>query len=542
MNIITRWISKHTALVIFTVLIAVHIFIINDYGLTWDFHFHLFGGGKLLGLSWQQLEPRILPYVEPDPRNAWSLPYGPLMSIPPVASYLFLYKFLQILPQDSAYHLPIILWGIGGILALYGLLKKAINKRVALFAAFFLSVMPRFFSDLHNNMKDVPSAAIFAINIWLLWRLVRYKRLSDLLLAALGFAVAFNVKINSIFIPVIFAAWLLFLNFSFTKLRNLLRFSTPLLWYFFLSPVAAFLLWWFFWPNPIAQLDHAYRTFAIGTNNIEVLLNGTWYCSGTNVPWYYPFWYLGITTPIPILLLFLIGLIGLIRHIRPIGILLFLWLFLPLSRYLLPHIGVIDGIRHFEEVLFPLSAIAAIGFDVVIRQIHHIRPIRLIGPILIFSTLFSFLFTLYSYHPFQITYFNELVGGVKGAFGKYDLDYWGGSQKHAVEWINDHAPINATVHIVMAADVAARYLRPDLLTNLNTYGYDDSDYVILLNRQSFFYRFAYAYEYLLHHTPTKTITVQNAPLVWIFDNRTDNKTPRQTPWWKGEDPCIIKYW
>ena len=128
---------------------------------------------KLLGLSWQELEPRILPYVEPDPRVAWSLPYGPLMSIPPVASYLLLYKLWGLLPQDSAYHLPIILWGIGGILALYGFLKEAINKRVALFAAFFLSAMPRFFSDMHNNMKDVPSAAIFAVNLWLLWRLVK---------------------------------------------------------------------------------------------------------------------------------------------------------------------------------------------------------------------------------------------------------------------------------------------------------------------------------------------------------------------------------
>lgn len=538
MKKLSFFIKKYAAFVILAILITVHLLIINDYGFTWDFHFHFFGGGKLLGYSWQQLEPRILPYVEPDPRFAWSLPYGAIMSIPPVASYLFFYKLLHILPQDSSYHLPIILWGIGGILALYGFLKEAIHKHVAVFAAIFLATMPRFFGDMHNNMKDVPSATIFAVNMWLLWRLVKHKRVTDLLLAIVGFAVAFNVKINSIFIPIVFAVWLILLRIFHKKNLSFAIYHLSFV-YFIAAPLAAFLLWWVFWSNPIAQLDHAYRTFAIGTNNIEVLLNGNWYCSGRNVPWYYPLWYLTITTPIPILLFFLIGLMSLIRRIRPIGILLLLWFFLPLTRYLLPHIGVIDGIRHFEEVLFPLAAIAAIGFDLIIRQISRIR---LIGPILLFFTLFSLLFPLYSYHPFQITYFNKLVGGVNGAFGKYDLDYWGGSQKHAVLWINDHAPDNAKVHIVMAADIAGKYLRPDLLTNLNKYGYDDSDYVILLNRQSFLYRFAYAYEYLLHHTPTHTITVHNAPLVWIFDNQTDNKTTRQTPWWKNEDPCIIKYW
>lgn len=557
MKVLIRWIQNNTALCLLIILVSVHLFVINDFGFTWDFNFHFFGGGKLLGYSWQQLEPRVFPYVEPDPRVAWSLPYGALMSIPPVASYLFLHKFLKILPQDSAYHLPVILWGIGGIMALYGFLKEAINKRVALFAAFFIAIMPRFFADMHNNMKDVPSAAIFAVNIWLLWRLVKHKRSLDLFLAVLGFAAAFNVKINSIFIPIVFATWLLIrkllnpkheiqrnvkknntVQVSNFRHLNLSRISILEFIYFIAAPIAAFLLWSVFWPNPIESLKGLIH-FTFSTNNIEVLLNGNWYCSGSNVPWYYPFWYLGITTPLLILFFFLIGLISLIRHIRPIGILLLLWFFLPLSRYLLPNIGVIDGVRHFEEVLFPLAAIAAVGLDFMIRQISLIRPI---SPILILSTFYFLLFTLVSYHPYQITYFNELVGGVKGAFGKYDLDYWGGSQKQAVIWVNENAPQNSKVHIVMSADVAGRYLRPDLLVNLNKYNYDESDFVIFLNRQSFFYRFYYAYEYLLHHTPSFVVQVKNTPLVWVFDNRTDNKTARQKPWWQGEDPCIIKYW
>lgn len=526
--------KKHTGLFFLLAgFLLLHLWIINDYGFTWDFHFHFFGGGKLLGIDPKLLEPRALPFVEPDPRSAWSLPYGPLMSIPPVASYLLLYRTWHLLPPDSAYHLPIIFWGAAGIGILYIFLTQAFVRRVAIIGAIFLALTPRYFGDLHNNMKDIPSAVAFALNMWLLWRIVTYKRAMDLLWAILAFALAFNVKINSIFIPVIFGAW--------TILQQKL---TPNLRYFILAPVAAFGVWSIFWQHPIDQLLHAYRTFGIGTNNIEVLLNGAWYCSGSTVPWYYPYWYLLITTPLPILIFFGIGLCT--KHASS-KLLLLLWLFLPLTRYLIPSVGVIDGIRHFEEVLFPISAIAALGADALYRWIiHRIRgsktKIRTLAILPILLSICVLIGINYAYHPYQITYVNELVGGVRGAFGTYDLDYWGTSQKAAVEWVNTHAPQNARVHIVMASAVAGQYLRPDLLTNLNTYSYDESDFVIFLNRQSFFYRFFYAYEYLLHHRPSHTVTVRGVPLTWIFDNRTDNRTPRQTPWWQGEDPCIIRYW
>ncbi|MBU1326665.1 glycosyltransferase family 39 protein [Patescibacteria group bacterium] len=522
-------------IVLVLVFLAIHLAVARDYGLTWDFHYHFFGGAKFLGYNWNEIEPRPLPYTGLDPRTTLDLPYGPIMSIPPVASFLLFSKALHLLPQDTAYNLPIILWGVAGIGVLYVFMYQAFSPGVAIVAALFLALTPRYFADLHNNMKDIPSAVVFALNMWLVWRLVRFRRLKDLILAAVGFAIAFNVKVNSIFIPVIFAVWLMVQKTQ--KVR--------IFWYFLLAPLAALLLWSLFWPDPIGQLMHMITTFGVGTDNIEVLLNGHWYCSGKNVPWYYPYWYLAITTPLVLLVFFLIGLIRLIRHIRPIGLLLLLWFFLPLTRYLIPKIGVIDGIRHFEEVLFPLSALAAIGADHLIRWIKNRRciPNALHQGILTTFLLFTFyflLFTIYSYHPYQITYYNELVGGIKGAFGKYDLDYWGSSQKQAVLWLNGHAPKNSVVNIVMAADVAGTYLRPDLLSRLNTTGISEADFTVVLNRQSFFYRY-HITDYIRMYEPAYTVETQGVPLVWIYDNKRKKET-LQEPWWGGEDPCIAKYW
>src|SRR3989344_6699455 len=107
MKHIGSWIQKHAGLILIGIFFVTHVVLMGDYGFTWDFHFHFFGGGKLLGIEPNVLEPRNLPFAEPDPRRAWTLPYGPLMSIPPMMSYIYFYKTLNLLSADAAYHLPI---------------------------------------------------------------------------------------------------------------------------------------------------------------------------------------------------------------------------------------------------------------------------------------------------------------------------------------------------------------------------------------------------------------------------------------------------
>ena len=208
------------------------------------------------------------------------------------------------------------------------------------------------------------------------------------------------------------------------------------------------------------------------------------------------------------------------------SLLLLLWCFLPLARYLSPKTGVLDGIRHFEEVLFPIASIAALGVvhlgkQLLIKRIK-IKRVRQWVITILASCIFLFLaIPLIRYHPFQITYFNELVGGVWGAYGKYDLDYWGGSQKYAISWVNTHVPKNANVNIVMAGNVAGTYLRDDLIPKLNVTDFLHAEYVIVLNRQSFFNRYVSHYpigEYIRTHTPIYTIENQGVPLVWIYKN------------------------
>jgi len=57
-------------------------------------------------------------------------------------------------------------------------------------------------------------------------------------------------------------------------------------------------------------------------------------------------------------------------------------------------------------------------------------------------------------HPYQTTYFNALVGGVAGADGRYDTEYWLTSYREAIEWVNAHAAPrgDAVTTVVVAGD------------------------------------------------------------------------------------------
>ncbi len=590
-------------LILTLLLLLVHLLIIDDYGITWDFHHHFFAGLYHLGIPLNESLTKNIPFTMPDPRGTYDLPFGPLMLIAPTITYQIFHEFLGVMAFDNAYHLSIIISGVAGVFILYLFLLEAFGLTTALAGFAFIALLPRYWGDLHNNMKDVPQAAAFALAIYMFWRLAKYKRIKDVVFATLAFAVAFNTKVNTLLVPIIAGMWwsttALFsqasshLNHEVRSMKydkkakiflSIIHNSRFIILYFLTAPAAALLLWLPFWKHPIDRLVYMFRFFLDNTQNLEVLYFGTIYKSAINVPWHYALGYLGVTTPLPTLVFFLIGLgiiaYSLIRHAfgksnyelrsmnheknRPnersrdtTKLLLVIWFFLPLSRYLNPKIGVIDGIRHFEEVVFPLAGIAAVGATAVLGYMRRMSHMRIMGPtgqrILMGIVLVWLIVPVVRYHPYQISYFNELVasnatrafftgaGGIQGAWKNFDVEYWGTSQKAAMKWLNANARRNSYVHVLMAGDSAAKYLRPDLLARVNRKGFDEADYVVVLNRQSFFNRYWGITDYMPKHKVVYSVNLQGVPLTLIYDNKLGVVSPPAFPWWeKPNRPTIFQ--
>lgn len=515
--------------------LIIQLILMKDYGLSWDFHYHNYAGLYHLGLSVPSIQSQpSVPFTSPDPRLTIEDPFGPFTQIIPTISYVLFYERWHILPLDVAYNLPIVIIGSLGVGLLYFFVLEALGWEVAMISAVFLGALPSYFAYLHTNMKDVPNAFGFALSIYFFWRLFRLRRLKDLALAALSFAYAFNVKINSVVIPVILFCWVGILAAVKVVLNGKHRWARKgiveiwgnkrvriLLVYFLLAPVAAIAVWWPFWKDPIGKLSELPYFYSHNTIDIPVLLLGTIYHSGRDIPWFYPYIYIAITTP-PIILFSLVTGLGitLVRGLtgtkREFYLLLLLWFFVPLLRYLSPTSGAIDGVRHFMEVVYPLVVVAAIGAWFIYRQIRKFN--RFLGFCSLTASLVFLCSNLFIYHPYQASYFNFLTGGIKGAQGKFDIDFWGTPQREAMLWLNQHAPYGASIYVAMAQSSAGVYLRDDLRVRENSKSVWESDFGVILNRQSFLNNDFGLYKNVKINEGKVVYTrkIDGISLVWVF--------------------------
>jgi hypothetical protein len=122
--------------------------------------------------------------------------------------------------------------------------------------------------------------------------------------------------------------------------------------------------------------------------------------------------------------------------------------------------------RHALFVLPALALLAGFGAAALLERAASGWPRRAAAAGLLLVCALP-LPALVKLHPYQMTYFNAAVGGVAGASGRYETDYWLSSYKEAIEWVNQRAaerggrPLKILVAIDGRAwDCAAHYLRP----------------------------------------------------------------------------------
>jgi hypothetical protein len=195
------------------------------------------------------------------------------------------------------------------------------------------------------------------------------------------------------------------------------------------------------------------------------------------LPRTYPLQFLGIATPLATLALAAVGFAASVRGQRrdPRGgraAILFMaqaWLVLPLALFVAVRPNVYDGIRHFLFVLPALALFAALGAELLVARATGAAT-RLAAVGFVAASLLVPAVLMVQLHPYQSTYFNLLVGGVRGASGRYETDYWASAYKEAAEWINGNrktTPGRVTTVLVAANPYsmacATHYLAPDIV-------------------------------------------------------------------------------
>jgi hypothetical protein len=280
-------------------------------------------------------------------------------------------------------------------------------------------------------------------------------------------------------------AGLIVLLVLWIQIRN--RAYPLMLAYILWAGLIMYLTWPNLWLSPVVNFYKSLRLMSNFPWQGEVLFNGQFYAA-SNLPVTYLPVLLNIKfTEIFIFFLYLgFGFFvwQIIRKDVRVDLLLYVGLgfFLPIFYLIISRAPLYDNIR---QILFLLPAsfiIAAFALDALIGKIQK-QWLRLSLIILIVS---SGLISLVQLHPYQYIYYNAFIGGVEGAFRRFELDYWFTSSNELTTWINENAEYGSRVVVYNLPYFVDVQLRPDIKVKkirksaINMNG--DYDYAILTTR------------------------------------------------------------
>jgi hypothetical protein len=241
------------------------------------------------------------------------------------------------------------------------------------------------------------------------------------------------------------------------------RAARPIAAYLAVAGLAAFLLWPQIWGSPGEWLRSSLEQSLRFPEVHEVLFRGTVYDSSSLPAVYLP-WLMMLEFTLPAVVLGLAALVGItlicvLRGPREARLwVLLLWFLAPFVAVVVFGVPIYNNFRHLLFMTPPLFVMTSILWDRVVRLA---RP-RWLAPALAAALLAPGLVAIGRLHPYEYIYFNELTGGVRGAFGNYLLDSWCTAYRETMQFVNETAPSGSGIAVSGSIGTALPFFRSDL--------------------------------------------------------------------------------
>ena len=435
----------------FFLMLLLGLWIYQDYGISTDEEqSRLLGQVSLNYLAHLFQIPFLLEGVTPlaNPVEVFALfrdrDYGVAFALPAELAI----KILGIEGGPAYYfrHALTFLTFMGGVAAVYGLAKERYaSRKWGLIAAAVLIVSPRIFGDAFFNDKDLVFMSVFVIGIYTLIQFLNHPSVRSALFHALACAVAIDVRIMAIVLPV---GTIAILIIQVLKKEIVLSRALVLLSLFVCALIVLVIAMWpWLWFDPAANFFQALGNMSKFRWNGFMFFMGDIINAGVYIPWYYiPVW-LGVTTPPLYVVLFIVGSVIVLSKL--IGRRLSLWgnpqemqdvitlglAVAPVLAIIALHSVIYNGWRHvyFIYPCFVLIAIRGLyGLWMwPASSQHHAIIHKALMVIVVLSLGWTSLWMV-RFHPYQYLYFNTLAGNWTQNF---DVDYWGVAYRHSLEAI-----------------------------------------------------------------------------------------------------------
>ena len=348
-------------------------------------------------------------------------------------------------------HLSLGIFGLIGII-FTGLTAFRLTKNwyYGIFAMLLLVLSPHFFGHSVINGRDIPYAAFYAMGIYFLIVFIESYpnyNLKTLIYFALAIVGAMGTRGTAggavlVFMYMIMLGILFVRSFMFGKKIN---FELSKLFKHSLIVGAIVFVGIFpFWPYGIGHMGTAISEAISSSSsfpvNIRQLFEGNMMMS-SEFPSYYLLKFAYITTPIIILVLVAASIFMLVKNKNEENIwsvlLVLITSVLPVAIIIYQKSNVYTGWRHILFTYLPLMAFASWGLFQLFKMLEKPMYKYLVIGIVALGFTSPILFTINNTGHLYC-YFNELVGGNKGAFGQYEQDYWAVSITEGGRWLKEN--------------------------------------------------------------------------------------------------------
>ncbi len=368
-----------------------------------------------------------------------------------------------------------------------------------LMVLFLFAVSPTFIGHAMNNLKDVPFALGYAASVFFSLKFIFPEKRNTFTGAIfLTISIAFSLSIRATGLLLI---CYLFFFFITSLIFSILQKERPgekeegktFVILLFVA-VAAFFMSILLWPyaleDPIKNVIGSYRVMAHFPSTFRQIFEGNVMWSD-HMPWYYILKSMAVTIPIVVtvgIIIFLVFMRKIFRGQKAVlyGLIVFTIIF-PLVFVMIKKSNLYSSWRQFLFLYPIIVLLAAEGYS---RAFNVLKPgilkILLAGMLLILS--FHPVRFMIRNFPYSYIYYNQLTGGINGAHGNYETDYYYTAQTEASEWLINHLSEKNIDSPVVAATYSVAWQFRDL-PGISTSSVrneersmNDWDYAIITNR------------------------------------------------------------
>lgn len=386
----------------------------------------------------------------------------------------------RVLPFTDLFNLRHAMGAIFGVIGMFFTALVVRSAGAGWIGAFIVMLMfgfgvPRYTGHMINNLKDAPFAVAYIINIYAMIRF--FKEMpspskKSMILLALSLALPLSIRAGGLLsfgYLGLFAAVDILMKSGLKSigkpifLENIKQYSKYLIPIVISGYFIGLVLWPYGIENPLSAPFTALSKFSNFSTTIGQIFEGKMITS-SELPWYYLLKFIGITMPIVTLLgLVLFFPMAWINRDKwnkfVISILLFTIVF-PIAYIIYKDANVYGGWRHVLFVAPSLMALSALGWHGLFTSFKS-NTIKGVSLVVFLALSILPLKYLIAYHPYGVVYFNEFVGGTEGAYGNYEMDYYGTSLKSCERWLAENENLfnrKDKIHITTNAGRNYRYL------------------------------------------------------------------------------------